>query len=87
MSDETRLMKYHEAADHIGVHRSTIYTLVRDDPTFPQPVRVRPRCPRLVLCELDRWVQMRKRTDAGFTAVIPAHLANGKARGPQRRAA
>lgn len=72
-----------EAAERLRVHRSTIYKLMNDDPTFPSPHYVRRRCPRFRVSDLDRWMNVKAvRRDTDY---VSPDLYEGKARGPRPR--
>jgi predicted DNA-binding transcriptional regulator AlpA len=67
-----------EAAERLRVHRSTIYRLAKDDPTFPNILYIRPRCPRIKVVDLDRWCASQAPTPDYVT--VPADLLGGRRR-------
>jgi prophage regulatory protein len=44
-----------EVAARYGLHRLTPYRWVRDDPSFPRPVKLSPGCTRWRLADLENW--------------------------------
>jgi predicted DNA-binding transcriptional regulator AlpA len=72
-----------EAAERLRVHRSTIYKLMKNDPTFPSFHYIRPRCPRLKVSDLDRWVASKAPT--GDLLYVSPDLYTGRARGARSR--
>jgi predicted DNA-binding transcriptional regulator AlpA len=77
------LTTVNEAAERLKVHRSTIYRLVKDDPTFPELLYIRPRCPRLNVAALDSWAS-RQKLATDYMYVSP-DLYTGKARGSKKK--
>ncbi len=41
----------------LGIGRSSLYTLLETDPTFPRPVRVATRAVRWRRIEIERWAR------------------------------
>jgi predicted DNA-binding transcriptional regulator AlpA len=73
-------------AERLAVHRSTVWRLISTDPSFPPVVYVRPRCPRIRVADLDRWLAGRTAGPVLGDEVSP-ELLGGHRRGPQRRRA
>lgn len=73
-----------QVAEALGVHRTTVYTLIAED-GLPV-IYIRPRCPRVSVEELDAWIA--RRPGATPTrATVPAKYTTSRKRGPIRRAA
>lgn len=51
-------------ASRYGVHRSTLYRWLRDDPTFPRPVMLSGGCVRWRIAELEAWEKAKAKTTA-----------------------
>jgi predicted DNA-binding transcriptional regulator AlpA len=49
------------SADQVGalfsVHRSTVFRMVRDDATFPRPLKLSRNTPRWRATELNAWIE------------------------------
>ncbi len=43
----------------LGVKRTTVYRLVKNDPHFPKPVRLSPRVSGFLRTEVEAWAQKR----------------------------
>jgi predicted DNA-binding transcriptional regulator AlpA len=54
-----------QAAERYGVGRATIWRWLREDPSFPRPVRFTPGCTRWSLPELLAWEASRINPEAG----------------------
>lgn len=46
-------------AKHLGVSRGAVYALIKNDPTFPEPVLITPSCPRWLDAAIDAWALAR----------------------------
>lgn len=44
-----------QLGDRYGVHRLTPRRWLREDPTFPKPVRLTPGCVRWKLSDIEAW--------------------------------
>lgn len=62
--DEPALLRPSAAARRLGISKSTLWRLVRNDPDFPRPIRLGPRTTALRLSDLDAWVDRRAADDA-----------------------
>ena len=51
------LLKPSDVAALLGVARSTFYKLADNDPTFPKPLRLLPRCPRWREADVRAWLE------------------------------
>ena len=45
----------------LGITKTTLYTLCKTDPTFPQPIRIGSRCTAWRGDELQAWIDSRSR--------------------------
>lgn len=77
------LTTVNDAARRLSVHRSTVWELIKNDATFPSLVYIRPRCPRLRVADLDRWIDS-KQVSAYDGETLSSDLFTGVARGPRR---
>ena len=53
---EMRLLRLPEVIERLGVGRTTLYKLVAEDPTFPQPVKVGRKVVAWRSDLLDEWI-------------------------------
>ena len=53
---QSEYLKASQVAAIVGVARSTLYQMMKD-PTFPQPFRPLPRCPRWREEDVRAWVE------------------------------
>jgi len=44
-----------QVANRYGKHRMSIWSMLKNDPTFPKPKKFSPRCSRWSLSELIEW--------------------------------
>ena len=56
---EPALLRPVDAARYLGISRTTLWRLVRDDPDFPRPIRLRRRATAFRRTDLDEWVDRR----------------------------
>lgn len=61
---EPVLLRAAAAAHRLGVSRTTLWRLRRDDPDFPRPLRLTPRVVAWRVRDLDDWVALRAGDDA-----------------------
>jgi excisionase family DNA binding protein len=73
-----------QVAERLGVHRSTVYTLIAQD-GLPV-IYIRPRCPRVLVEEFDAWIARRPGASP-VRASVPTKYVGARKRGPMRRAA
>jgi prophage regulatory protein len=59
MDDMKRFLRIKEASRITGVPRSSLYELMRDDPTFPKLVKLNKRTKAFVEEELAEWIEQR----------------------------
>ena len=57
MTTQAPFLKPADVARMVGVARSTLYSLMATDPTFPQPFRPLPRCPRWREEDVRVWLE------------------------------
>lgn len=50
------VLSYPDTARALGIGRSKVYELVRDDPSFPRPIEVTPGRRGFLIAELDEWL-------------------------------
>jgi len=50
------VLSYPDTAKALGIGRSKVYELVKDDPTFPRPLEVTPGRRGFLLAELREWL-------------------------------
>ena len=55
-----RLLTRHEVEERVGLKRSSIYRLMRDD-DFPEPIKVGIRAVRWLETEINSWLASRPR--------------------------
>lgn len=48
-----------DVADRFCVTRQTVWNWLRNDPTFPRPVRLSARCTRWDMDEIEAWAKAR----------------------------
>jgi len=53
------VLSYPETAKALGIGRSKVYELVRDDPTFPRPLEITPGRRGFLLDVLREWLARR----------------------------
>ena len=46
-----------EAAAMLSIGESTVWKKVKEDPSFPQPVRLNPKCTRFKVDDIRKWVK------------------------------
>lgn len=46
-----------EAAAMLSIGESTVWKKVKEDPSFPQPVRLSPKCTRFKVDDIRKWVK------------------------------
>lgn len=46
-----------EAAAMLSIGESTVWKKVKEDPSFPQPVRLGPKCTRFKVDDIRKWVK------------------------------
>ncbi|CAJ0805099.1 helix-turn-helix transcriptional regulator [Ralstonia thomasii] len=54
-----RVLRIKAVIERIGLSRSTVYTLMASDPTFPKKVRLSARTTGIIEVELDAWIASR----------------------------
>lgn len=54
-----KLLSLPATCDKTTLKRSTAYVLMRDDPTFPKPVKIGARRIAFVESEVDAWIDSR----------------------------
>ena len=46
-----------EAAAMLSIGESTVWKKVKEDPSFPRPVRLSPKCTRFKVDDIRKWVK------------------------------
>ena len=54
-----RVLRIKEVIERTGLSRSTVYTLMASDPTFPKKVRLSARTTGIIEGQLDAWIASR----------------------------
>ncbi|MEM9762074.1 MAG: AlpA family phage regulatory protein [Pseudomonadota bacterium] len=54
--DIGRVLSYSQAARYLSASRSSLYTMVAENPEFPRPVRLVGRRVGFLIEELDAWL-------------------------------
>lgn len=62
---EAVLLRPADAARRLGISRSTLWRLKRDDPDFPTVIRLAPRTIVWRVSDLDAWVDRRAAETSG----------------------
>lgn len=57
MAENQTFLKDSQVADMFGVHRLTVWRWVREDETFPRPVKLSERCTRFPRTEVEAWAE------------------------------
>lgn len=56
MHTSTTLLTEADVADQLGVDPSTVRRIRRNDPSFPQPIRITQRTVRYRQADVERWI-------------------------------
>ena len=59
----SNLMTFDQVAERLTITRPSVYSLVRNDPSFPKPFHVLPGAPRFREEDVEAWL-VAKQTDA-----------------------
>ena len=54
-----RVLRIKDVINRTGLSRSTLYTLMKSDPTFPRKVSLSPRTSGVIEHQLDAWIALR----------------------------
>ena len=54
-------LRLNAVCDLIGLGKTTVWTLSRNDPEFPKPVKLSTRCTAWRADELNAWIDSRER--------------------------
>ncbi len=57
---DTKILRPKDAADLLGVSRSTLYHWAKNDPSFPARIQIGPRSTGWFLHELLSWLEARR---------------------------
>ena len=53
------IIRLRQVIQKTGLSRSTIYTLIKEDKSFPQQIKMTPRTMGFVEAEIDTWIAAR----------------------------
>lgn len=59
-----RVLRIKDVIDRTGLSRSTLYALMKSDPTFPKKVSLSVRTTGVIEQQLDAWIAMRASSHA-----------------------
>ena len=51
------LLRAKDAAPYLGIGKSKLYKILKDDPTFPEPIRLSSKCVGWMPRQLDAWLE------------------------------
>ena len=78
----TQLLTMRDLCERLRLGRTTIYGVMRSDPTFPEPFRVVGNSLRWDAADLARWVTSRKSAHRA-DVTLPADSSGSLGRGAQ----
>lgn len=59
LDNALRILRVKEVVERTGLSRSTVYTLMKSDPTFPKKVQLSTRTTGIIEQQLDAWIASR----------------------------
>ena len=56
MAEQDKFLKIKSVAEMTGISKTTLYQLIKDDPTFPKARKIGPKLIVYSLAEINKWL-------------------------------